>query len=76
MWRSAKSSFSRYTLEMAEILCRCLKSPHRENAIARYKLNVKQTEYKNGVAQPPRKFPYRQYHNNFTDAFGTKGQVQ
>ncbi|ORM40597.1 uncharacterized protein BXIN_2067 [Babesia sp. Xinjiang] len=53
MWRSAKSSFSRYTLEMAEVLCKCLKSPYRENALARYKLNVKQTDYINGLAQSP-----------------------
>ncbi|EDO07125.1 ATP synthase epsilon chain family protein [Babesia bovis T2Bo] len=70
MWRSAKSSFSRYTLDMAEILCRCLKSPHREKALARYKLDVKQTEYKGGIPQQPH------YYTNINDAFSNKGQQQ
>ncbi|CDR97546.1 hypothetical protein, conserved [Babesia bigemina] len=70
MWRSAKSSYSRYCLEMAEILCKCLKDPYREKALARYKLNVKQTDYTNGVAQSP------QLRVNFDDAFGSKGPAQ
>ncbi|GIX65506.1 mitochondrial ATP synthase F1, epsilon subunit, putative [Babesia caballi] len=70
MWRSAKSSFTRYSLEMAEILCKCLKDPHREKALARYKLNVKQTDYTNGVAQPSH------LHGNFTGAFEPKSSAQ
>ncbi|EKX72962.1 mitochondrial ATP synthase F1 subunit epsilon, putative [Theileria equi strain WA] len=53
MWRSVNASFSKYSIELAQLLCRCLKDPHRDKALARYKLHLKQTDYTNGVAQAP-----------------------
>ncbi|KAK1441947.1 hypothetical protein BgAZ_502790 [Babesia gibsoni] len=52
MWRFANSSFSRYSIELSEILCKCLKDPFRDKALARYALNVKKTNYVNGTPQP------------------------
>ncbi|EAN31013.2 Mitochondrial ATP synthase epsilon chain family protein [Theileria parva strain Muguga] len=56
MWRSINTSFSKYSIELAQLLCRCLKDPFRDKALARYKLNLKQTNYVNGVPQSP-EFP-------------------
>eukprot|EP00375_Theileria_parva_P000626 XP_763296.1 mitochondrial ATP synthase F1 subunit epsilon [Theileria parva strain Muguga] len=53
MWRSINTSFSKYSIELAQLLCRCLKDPFRDKALARYKLNLKQTNYVNGVPQSP-----------------------
>uniref|UniRef100_A0A3B0MUE3 Uncharacterized protein n=1 Tax=Theileria annulata TaxID=5874 RepID=A0A3B0MUE3_THEAN len=55
MWRSINTSFSKYSIELAQLLCRCLKDPFKDKALARYKLNLKQTNYLNGVPQPPEK---------------------
>ncbi|UKJ89001.1 hypothetical protein MACJ_002247 [Theileria orientalis] len=55
MWRSVNASFSKYSIELAQLLCRCLKDPFKEKALARYKLNLKQTNYANGVPQAPEK---------------------
>ncbi|BAM41306.1 conserved hypothetical protein [Theileria orientalis strain Shintoku] len=53
MWRSVNASFSKYSIELAQLLCRCLKDPFKEKALARYKLNLKQTNYANGIPQAP-----------------------
>ncbi|KAK1939443.1 hypothetical protein X943_000054 [Babesia divergens] len=70
MWRSANSSFSRYSIEITEILCKCLKDPYREKALARYGLNVKKTNYINGSPQPS------EFHGKMSEAFEPKTTTQ
>lgn len=70
MWRFANSSFSRYSIELSEILCKCLKDPFRDKALARYALNVKKTNYVNGTPQPT------EFHEKISETYDSKAAAQ
>ncbi|CTQ41149.1 mitochondrial ATP synthase F1, epsilon subunit, putative [Babesia microti strain RI] len=48
MWRYAGVSYNRYAIEMAQILCKCLKDPFRDIALSRHSINIKENIFGKG----------------------------
>jgi len=49
MWRQAKTSYVRYSNEMAQILRQCLKDPHRAKVLEKNQIHLVEKKWANGA---------------------------